>query len=179
MTASTYIGLVVAMLQLLPSYSPNVYSRIIFALAMTIEFVSMIIYHYSFQVTADIALWFINLNYKQTNRFVVCLAFGLVCAFGMGLPLIVFTYNPACDKLLNVLYTLGGGGEQQRGVTTLLSANLNQNKHAMSGDAKRTKRSNNKSEKENCSFGENEPPPKRKCKSVDDRHTCGPCTARV
>ena len=41
------------------------------------------------------------------------------------------------------------------------------------------KRSKNNSGKENCSMGENAPPPKRKCKVVDDRHTCGPCTVWI
>ena len=48
----------------------------------------------------------------------------------------------------------------------------------MSGGEKQTKRSN-KSGKENCSLGENKLPPKRKCKSVGDKHTCGPFTVWI
>ena len=105
-------------------YSPRVYnSRIISLTVIVVEFVSRVIYFYAFEFTADIALWVKNLTYKPTMRFVGCIAFGLVCAFGMGLPLLfVFIYIPASFKLLNdIIYILGGGGEQQGGVATILS----------------------------------------------------------
>ena len=96
-------------------------------------------------------------------RFVGCIAFGLVCAFGMGLPLLfVFIYIPASFKLLNDIIYILGGGEQQGGVATILSQNITQNKRVMLGGEKQTKCSN-KSGKENCSLGENK---KRKCTSV-------------
>ena len=66
----------------------------------------------------------------------------------------------------------------QGGMITLLS-NSKQNNQAASGNAKQTKRLKNKSGKENRSFGEPEPPPKRRCKLVDDKHTCGPCTVWI
>ena len=114
-------------------------------------------------------------------RFVGCIAFGLLCAFGMGLPLLsIFIYIPASFKLLNdIIYILrGGGGEQQGGVATILPQNITQNKRVMLGDEKQTKPSN-KSGKENCSLGENEPPPKRKYQSRADKHTCGPCSVWI
>ena len=49
--ASTYTGLVLAIIQHLPSYSPKVCSSIVSSLAVTMEFASMIIYHYSFQLS--------------------------------------------------------------------------------------------------------------------------------
>ena len=56
--------------------------------------------------------------------------------------------------------------------------NITQNKRVILGGEKQTKCCN-KSGKEHCSLGENEPPPKRKYKSVGDKHTCGPCTVCV
>ena len=78
-----------------------------------------------------------------------------MCAFGT-----VFNIN--MFKIQNVLYSFGGN-DMQGGMITLLS-NSKQNNQAASGNAKQTKRLKNKSGKENHSFGESEPPPKRRCK---------------
>ena len=70
-----------------------------------------------------------------------------------------------------------GGNDQQSGI--IVSSLNNNNKQVPSGRVKKIKRSKNNSGKENCLMGENAPPPKRKCKAVDDRHTCGPCTVWI
>lgn len=137
----------------------------------------MIIYYYTFQLTADIILWFTSLTIKRLFGFITCVAFGLACAFGIGLPVVFLTSTLTCYlKIQNVLYSFGGK-DKQGGITALLS-NSRQNNQAMSSNAKLTKRPKNKPGKENCSFGETEPPSKRRCK-VDDKHTCGPCTVWI
>jgi hypothetical protein len=73
-----------------------------------------------------------------------------------------------------MLYSFGGN-DQQGGIITLLS-NSKQNNQARSSNAQQSKYLQKKSGKENCSFGEPEPPPKRRCKAVVDKHSCGPCT---
>ena len=88
---------------------------------IVVEFISRVIYLYAIEFIADIALWVKNLTYNQTMRFVGCIAFGLVCAFGMGLLLFfMFIYIPASFKLLNDIIYIHRG-EQQGGVATILS----------------------------------------------------------
>ena len=99
-TTSTYLGLVVAMLQHLPLHSPRVYNSRIISLVIVVEFISRVIYFYAFELLLS------GLKISPTMRFVGCIAFGLVCAFGMGLPLLfIFIYNPASFKLLNDIHT--------------------------------------------------------------------------
>ena len=66
-TTSTYLGLVVAMLQHLPLYSPRVYNSRIISLVIVVEFISRVIYLYAFEFTADIALW-VKKSHLQTNH---------------------------------------------------------------------------------------------------------------
>ena len=49
----------------------------------------------------------------------------------------------------------------------------------MSNNTQQSKHLKTNSGKENCSFGEPEPPPKRRCKVAVDKHSCGPCTVWI
>ena len=71
------------------------------------------------------------------------------------------------------------GGKDQQGSTIGMLSYSKQNNQAMSSIAQQIKLIKTKPGKENCSFGEPEPLPKRRCKVAVDKHSCGPCTVWI
>jgi hypothetical protein len=92
--ACTLIGLAVAMLQKLPSCTPNLSCRILTLLVIIFRFISVIIYHYSFHLTVDVVLWFTSLTI--TNAF---LNLSPVCIW---LSVCIWCRTTSCFSYFNI-----------------------------------------------------------------------------